>query len=227
MFEQFETNETNIEAKFRVVQVYEPKLALTGNIVSCKYFQPDLNLLNKAIKSTRGVGFIPVMLEETVPKYQKLTLINQNGDSLPAKKIGTGCFLSLLISAWLFQIWKLQVSKIFWNSMVNRSVEKMLWDLYLTKTSNGNEKYSLRQLLEFANEKNDDVLKINYITSLLSELDSESIFPVDSPISLYDNVIVGRKRSASGGSTGTVSATVEDDLTDIEETTDYEKYAKS
>lgn len=67
MLEQFETNKTNIEAKFRVVQVYEPKLALTGNIVSCKYFQTDLNLLNKAIKSTRGVGFIPVALEENSP----------------------------------------------------------------------------------------------------------------------------------------------------------------
>ncbi len=72
MFEQFETNETNIEAKFRVVQVYEPKLALTGNIVSCKYFQPDLNLLNKAIKSTRGVGFIPVMLEENSPEIPEI-----------------------------------------------------------------------------------------------------------------------------------------------------------
>ncbi|MEO1814049.1 MAG: AAA family ATPase [Acetobacterium sp.] len=230
MFEQFETNETNIEAKFRVVQVYEPKLALTGNIVSCKYFQPDLNLLNKAIKSTRGVGFIPVMLEENSPEIPEIDFNKSKRRffvCLKRKLEQVAFFKPFDICLVISDMETTGIEDILEFNGQSFSRKNVLWDLYLDKTSNGNEKYSLRQLLEFANEKNDDApKKLNYITSLLSELDSESIFPVDSPISLYDNVIVGRKRSASGGSTGTVSATVEDDLTDIEETTDYEKYAK-
>ncbi|MEI0737511.1 hypothetical protein VQ056_13970 [Paenibacillus sp. JTLBN-2024] len=67
-----------------------------------------------------------------------------------------------------------------------------LQKLYEDKNS-VNERYTLLQLLEFAEEE--APIKRNYLKSVLNELEKQGYFVVDNPIRLYDNVLVGRRKT--------------------------------
>ena len=68
----FEKQDGAIKAVFDVVKIFSPELTLTGNIVCCKHFSPDMNLLNKVIKSTKGYGFHKIELEESWIGHNKM-----------------------------------------------------------------------------------------------------------------------------------------------------------
>lgn len=221
IFDKFEKNEAFIDAKFNVVTVFDPKLALIGNIGCCKYIQPDMNLLNKAIKSTRGVGFIPIALEENSPDIPEIDFHNSKRRffiCLKSKLEQVAFFKPSDICLVVTNAEKGSIVDILEFNGQSFSRKDVLWDLYQEKTDKGRTKYSLVELLAFADKKNDDAPnKHKYIASVLSELAADDFFAVDSPVALYDNVIVGRKKSGP---------IVPIEPPEDEELTDYEQYAK-
>lgn len=202
-FEGFQINEGFIDAKFSVIKKYTPALLLIGNIANCRFFQPDMNLLNKAIKSTKGVGFIPITMEANSPEVSELDFykskrrffvcVGEKLENLPFFKPSDICIVASDTESRSIK----DIVEYNGQAFVRKEV---LWNLYLEKTDHGAEQYSLQQLLEFAAEKNDNAPKKHkYLTALLDELTADGIFIADSPVALYDNVIVGRKQSVTPG----------------------------
>jgi 5-methylcytosine-specific restriction protein B len=240
-FEGFQINEGFIDAKFSVIKKYTPALLLIGNIANCRFFQPDMNLLNKAIKSTKGVGFIPITMEANSPEVSELDFykskrrffvcVGEKLENLPFFKPSDICIVASDTESRSIK----DIVEYNGQAFVRKEV---LWNLYLEKTDHGAEQYSLQQLLEFAAEKNDNAPKKHkYLTALLDELTADGIFIADSPVALYDNVIVGRKQSVTPGTKKQLlscSTESELDLGDSEDDgdiefddlTNYEQYAK-
>ncbi|MDL2215862.1 hypothetical protein LJB77_02240, partial [Ruminococcaceae bacterium OttesenSCG-928-N02] len=237
-FEEFRESEDFVDAIFSVVRAYTPDLSLIGNIVNCRFFQPDMNLLNKAIKSTKGIGFIPIALNDNCPDVSEM-------DFYKSKRRFFVCMSEKLRSQSFFKPSDIcVVVSDTENRVITDIVEYNgqaftrndgLWNLYLEKTDNGAEQYTLQQLLDFAAEKNDNAPKKHkYLTAALDELAADGIFTADSPVALYDNVIVGRKQSAPSGkkqqNTDIVEADNSDDFeedeVEYEDLTNYEQYAK-
>jgi len=238
-FEEFRKNESAVDAIFSVVKTYSPELSLIGNIVNCRFFQPDMNLLNKAIKSTKGVGFIPVTLEPSSPDVPEIDFNKSKRrffvfvpNNLKSQSFFKPSDICIVVS----DAENRTITDIieFNGQAFERS--HVLWNLYLEKTNQGAEQYSLQQLLDFATEKNDNAPKKHkYLTALLDELAADGIFTADSPVALYDNVIVGRKQSAPSGSKKKPiennvatedTGDFDEDEIEYEDLSNYEQYAK-
>lgn len=240
IFEGFQTNETTIDALFSVVKTYSPPLSLTGDITNCKFFQPDMNLLNKAIKSTKGLGFVPLALEPNSPDVPEIDFHKSKRRffiCVPEKLNNKSFFKHSDICIVVSDLMTRNITDIVEFNGQTFERKEFLWNLYLDKTKDGAEQYSLQKLLDFASEKNDNApKKYKYLTALLEVIAEDGIFAADSPVALYDNVIVGRKQYTPSGSKkqqhsdGTELPTEEDDASDneieFEDLTDYEQYAK-
>jgi hypothetical protein len=195
-----EFHETFFDAKFSVVKTYNPALSLSGNITNCKFFRPDMNLLNKAFKSTKGVGFIPLSVESQSPDVTEIDFYKSKRRffvCVPEKLDSQSFFKPADICVVVSNSDARNITDIVMFNGQSFVREETLWNLYLEKTDHGAEKYSLHELLDFASQKNDNAPKKHkYLTALLEEIAADGIFTADSAVSLYDNVIVGRKQSA-------------------------------
>ena len=240
-FEKFQDNElSSVDAIFSVVKIYNPALSLSGNITNCKYFQPDMNLLNKAIKSTKGIGFIPLTVEAQSPDVTEIDFDKSKRRffvCVPKKLDIQSFFKPADICVVISDSDARNITDIVMFNGQSFVREEVLWQLYLEKTNDGAEKYSLQELLDFAGEKNDNApQKYKYLTALLEEISADGIFTADSAVSLYDNIIVGRKQSApptskrqqsiSDAEVGADVGDSDEDEIEFEDLTDYEQYAK-
>ena len=96
-------------------------------------------------------------------------------------------------------------------------------DLYLERSP---ERYTIKELNTFALEDN-ATQKRNFLMTLIDELDKNSFMKVSNATSLYDNLLVGRKRSAPSKVTQTIQPTVIPPVPDItEDENDSEQYAE-
>jgi len=240
LFERFQTNKNSIDALFSEVKLYSPALSLSGNMINCKFFLPDMNLLNKAIKSTKGIGFFPIAMTKNSPDIPDIDFNKSKRRfyvCLPEKLNSQSFFLPSDICMVIANAdaWNIMDIVIFNGQSFER--EEVLWNLYQEKTNYGAEQYSLQELLNFASENNDNAPKKHkYLTALLEEITEDGIFTADNPVSLYDNVIVGRKQSAP--STGKKQQPADnpesepdidepdDDYSGIEDLSNYDQYAK-
>lgn len=234
-FTGFKTVNGGSEAKFDVVKTFSPSLAFSS-ICFCKYIQPDIVLMNKAAKSTRGVGFHKLLLEADCPDIADI-------DFQRDKRRFFVCLQDKISDRTLFRpsdicivISDIQKSKIVdimeFNGQTFRRHETF-WKLYQDKLKESGAEYSLSELLEFADPQHDSAkLKEGYLRSILSALEAESIFSVDNIVSLYDNVIVGRRRtpkkaSDKAGHTPSIADISEDeDEIEYEDLTAYQQYAR-
>lgn len=188
--------EKHADATFEDVKVFRPPLSLVGDLVCCKFVKPDINLLNKAIKSTSGYGFIPIELEQGSPDIEEI-------DFIKSKRRYFICLKSMLEHQSLFKPSDIcLVLDDVDNGKIIDAVEfsgkefsrkESLWKLYEEKTAE--EQFTLPELLDYASDKNDKARnKRNYLTAILEAVGKDGYFPADSPVAMYDNVIVGRRR---------------------------------
>jgi len=211
-------NKINIDrpgtVEFDVVKTFSP-LRLTDEFTRYKFFELDLNLLNKSAKSVRNCGFLPIEVSKDCPE--------------PKDIIFAGHLRSIFVALENTEL-KLQPGDI--RITINNLSEKrisgihiwdgskftdynILWDLYLDRSPE-NERYSLDDLLKYA-IKDKAPSKQKYLESVIKDLDETGSFKVANPIALYDNILVGRKRSSSS------STQPVDPSPDL---SDYEKYAR-
>jgi 5-methylcytosine-specific restriction protein B len=105
-----------------------------------------------------------------------------------------------------------------------------LQNLYYQKNMEA-ERYSLKELLEYA-EKDNATKKESYLTSVLQALSDSGFYTVANPIALYDNILVGRKKNSApgtrpeAGGTSEISSGGDNDGPDEDEDlAEYDKYA--
>ncbi|MCQ1529354.1 AAA family ATPase [Lutispora saccharofermentans] len=228
---RFEKKDGGIAAIFEVIKSFSPELTLSGNIVCCKYFKPDMNLLNKIVKSTKGYGFHEISLEENCPNFEIIDFYKSQRRFLVVLKeilSNTNIFKPSDICIVIDNLNNTDIQDIVEFNGQKFNKYEALWNLYQEKVENGAKKYSLQKLLEFADDRYDAApKKEKYLKSVLSSLADDKYFIADNAVALYDNILVGRKQysksdknAASQGSDG------EEDDNEDEDLTKYEQYAK-
>ena len=230
----FENIEGFAQANFDLVLEYKPELSLIPDIVCCKYFQPDLNLLNKAIKSTKGLGFIDITCYENCPPIKEINFLQDKRRffvCLHSRLSDIKFFKPSDICIVIDDLTKSRIEDILEFTGQDFVQQKVFWALYQDKVSSGNH-YSIEELLNYADENHDNAPnKLSYLKALIGELKSEGFFAVDNPVALYDNVIVGRKQYSST-KVNMINSNNVDNVDDDESNLEneklkcYEKYAK-
>ena len=76
--------------------------------------------------------------------------------------------------------------------------------------------YTIKELNNYALEDS-ATKKRSFLTTLIEELVSNGIMKISNPISLYDNLLVGRKRSSTTGKGKATTVEVQDDEIDYSE----------
>ncbi|MFF2480095.1 hypothetical protein [Paenibacillus sp. NPDC058071] len=164
-----------------------------SKFIKSPYFNVDINLLNKISKSTFGYGFFPIETTSMFPMEQ------WNQLSFESER-----HFFVTLSTQLPPLAENDVMVVINNLQEARMIEFLEWKdgksqpylglrkLYEDKNT-VNERYTLHELLEFAEEE--APFKRNYLKSALSELEKQGYFMVSNPAKLYDNILVGRRKT--------------------------------
>lgn len=228
-YEQRENEVRNVNnvAVFDEIIKFPVGIRLTAEFVRYKYFKHNLNLLNKSSKSTKGLGFIKIDFTDNSPYKNNIDLL---------KDIS---FQNNLINFYITyentQIDYKDGDVIVTIYPEDNSIKDVLQftegslkrdeDLYNLYIQKNKEKYSLDQLLKYANDDG-ATNKKSYLIKVIDDLKNQGYFKSPDPIKLYDNLLVGRKRS---GTSNSKNKTIEyDEIEDNldEELEKYIEYAK-
>lgn len=208
---------------FEVVKIFDKPIPLAVQFCRYRYFDLNLTLLNKSAKSTSSEqkGFFEITTLDNCPKPEEIDLSD---------------IRNILISLE-------GVKYTYSNNDVRIKVEKdneeyklidieiyksnefqhyqSLWNLYDKKNI---EKYSLNQLLKFS-ETDEAPKKEKYLNGVIADLDDQGYFIVSQPIALYDNVLVGRKKTSRKKNKSERPELI-DPIDDIDESIDEQKFEK-
>lgn len=195
-------------------------------------FSLDINLLNKAVKSTKGCGFFEITLdEENTPVDSFNVDFNQKQNfyiALQDQPLPNDDQQIIVV------IDNIQNTRIL--SIVKRNAQgttklyEPLMKLYESRNKE-DERYTLKELLQYAN--NEAIKKANYISTVLHELNKQGWYAVSNPVQLYDNILVGRRRTPKNKDTSSASNNMspvsymqeaDEDVIEIQE--NYKRYAE-
>ena len=200
-------------------------VSVANDFTRYKYFVHDLNLVNKVSKSVKGLGFIPIKTSENCPRPEDINLKLNNISIYIALKDVELDFNEGDIRVLIDSINETKILSIekFKNGIFE--VYDELNDLY-EKRNAQDGKFTIRELSEYALE-DQATLKRKFLVTLLDELESKGYMKISSAIKLYDNLLVGRKRTANSKVDKTVSVYEEyiEDEDLEEETNQYFSYA--
>ena len=208
--------------EFEEIKVFSP-VRLSDEFTRYRFFDMDLNLLNKSAKSVYGCGFLPIKTDKGCPEPEDINISNNlrniyvalDGTDL---KVGAGDIRITINNLIEKKITGIHV----WDGsqFINYDI---LWDLYLERNI-ASERYSLDELYNYA-QKDNATFKKQYLESVLKDLNEAGVFKVSNPIALYDNILVGRKRSPGPKPPKSIDP-VSPEIIENEDLSDYEKYAR-
>lgn len=203
-----------------------PETAVSTDFLRNRNISLDLNAVNKSVKSVK-CGFVKIALENPDIELsqfilnQKRNLFIAQEESIEPIAFNEMDIRILVDSADNYRIVSIQIYK-------NNKFEtyKPLWELY-SERNKEDERYNLLELLSFA-KKDSASKKLNYLNAVLDDLKEKGWFKAVSPVALYDNVLVGRKRSAVKKVSSTEDVTIEqtDDSFEDDSLDKYEPYRK-
>ncbi|MBK7228477.1 MAG: AAA family ATPase [Ignavibacteriales bacterium] len=188
----------NGSARFEIIKTFQNPLGLASTFTRYKNFEMDLILLNKCVKSTGSakIGFYEILCNSKCPNADQIDFSEKRSfylaNNQPNKKID---FNEGDIRILISNIDELQIEDIQIYANGNFTEYRILKDLYFKKNKVG-ERYSISELYNYAKVDNANN-KEKFLSAAIDELKSNGIFSVTNPISLYDNLIVGRRRSYS------------------------------
>lgn len=202
--------------EFEEIKVFSP-IRLSDEFTRYRFFDLDINLLNKSAKSVYRCGFLPIKTGEGCPEPSEITFSNNLRniyvalDSADLKPVAGDICISIN------NLTEKRIKGIhIWdgNQFINYDV---LWELYQEKNIT-DERYSLDELYYYA-QKDKAAFKQKYLESVIKDLDESGVFKVSNPIALYDSILVGRKKSP-------IKTEKDPKNGEIEDLSDYEKYAR-
>lgn len=207
---------------FDEIRKYD-NVSLTNDFTRYKHFVHNLDLVNKVSKSIKNLGFIPIKTSDNCPLPEdidfKTNLINiyislDDADLNPKEED-----IRVLINN-LDEMKIVEVQRYFNGKF---STYEDFNNLYLERSP---ERYTIKELNTYALEDN-ATQKRNFLMTLIDELDKNGFMKVSNPINLYDNLLVGRKRSAPSKGPQTTQLTVIPPVPDIlDDENDSEQYAE-
>jgi 5-methylcytosine-specific restriction enzyme B len=161
--------------------------------VKSPYFELDINLLNKIYRPTFGYGFFEIQPSPYFPKQIEAIEFVETRNifvALEGEKIHTKMHDVIMV---IDNLQKANIVRFDIHSSSGYEEYIPLRKLYEDKNPVG-ERYSLKELLDYA-ESDEARNKEKYLRSVLKELETRGYFRVDNPIQLYDNIIVGRRKT--------------------------------
>jgi 5-methylcytosine-specific restriction protein B len=180
--------------QFDEIKTYDD-VSLMNDFARYKYFKHDLNLVNKVVKSVKGLGFIPVKTYDGCPepvdidfKSGAINIYIGLEDADLAYKEGD-------IRVTVNDIDEMRISGIHRYQKGGFVVYEELNDLY-EKRNEKDGLYTIRELYEYS-LVDQAAKKRKFLVALIDELEKNGFMKVSNPIRLYDNLLVGRKRSAT------------------------------
>jgi 5-methylcytosine-specific restriction protein B len=224
------TGENTGAVKFDEVKLLPSSLRLSDEFTRYRYFNLDLNLVNKSAKSVKKCGFHKISLEPNCPAPEAIEFTNNLRNiyiSLPYVQLPykEGDIRIVIDNKDDYRITGIET---FING-ASINYEPLL-QLYKVRNPEG-ERYSLKELISYAI---DDYApnKKAYIEAVIKELDSNGFYAELSPIRLYDNILVGRKRSSDTPKGGkgkkdddNSEDNVDQDVFEEPDLSQFEKYA--
>lgn len=167
-------------------------ISLTNDFTRYKHFVHNLDLVNKVSKSTKNLGFIPIKTTDNCPMPEDIDFKNNfiniyislDDDTidLNPKEGDIRVLINDLNEMKIVEIQKYSNGKF--------DLYKDFNDLYIEKSP---ERYTIKELNAYALEDN-ATQKRNFLLTLIDELEKNGYMKVSNAISLYDNLLVGRKR---------------------------------
>ncbi len=179
--------------RFDVVKEFDA-IPVAINFLRQKYYQLDLNVVNKSVKSAEA-GFFEIILTDGAPDPDKIDFKDiRNIYIVMNDAVSTPQYKDYDIRVVIDNSSEYRIDSIEICQKGKFSEYTPLTQLYKERNPEG-ERYSLNELLAYAEEDNASK-KLKYIQSVIEDLKNNGYFFVQSPVALYDNILVGRKRSA-------------------------------
>lgn len=187
-------------------------VGVTNDFTRYKYFVHDLNLVNKTTKSVKSLGFIPI---KTLPDCPK-------AEDIDFKRGAVNIYIALKTSNLDYKEGDVRVTVNNNDEMRIISIDRYVdgkFTLYESLNSlyderNAEEgKYTIRELCDYA-LSDKAAQKRNFLITLIDELESSGYHKVSNAVKLYDNLLVGRKKTFT--STKTSEKTGENNPKDVE-----------
>jgi 5-methylcytosine-specific restriction protein B len=182
--------------QFEEVKTYKD-VSVTNDFTRYKYFEHDLNLVNKVTKSVKNLGFIPIKTRDGCPKPEDIDFKSSIISIYVALDVAKIDYKNGDIRILIDNSDDMRISKI--ERFVDGSfiIYESLNHLYQERTS-AEEKYSIRELYDYAGKDNSPK-KRKFLAELIERLDKDGYFKISDAIKLYDNLLVGRKVSIPAG----------------------------
>ncbi len=170
-------------------------VSVTNDFTRYKYFIHNLDLVNKSTKMVKGLGFIPITVTENCPQPEDIDF----------KSGGINIYVGLKSTDLEFKDGDILVVINNLDEMKIESIERFvngefqvyeeLFNLYRDRNADDG-RYTIMELNDFALE-DQAPKKRKFLITLIDELEENGYMKISNPIRLYDNLLVGRKRSAS------------------------------
>jgi len=198
------SNDINKEGSvsFDLIKEFDKPINISNSFVRYIHFELNLNLLNKIAKSTakEKVGFHEIRIDNTCPDPDQIDFTQKRNLYIslesPTKDIE---FRDYDVRILIENLDSLRITDIQIYKDKQWKTYDVLFDLY-KKRNEKDKLYSLNELLNYSKSDN-AVKKEDFIIDTIENLKSNGLKEVDSPIALYDNLLVGRKRSAKSKKT--------------------------
>ncbi|MGD1816287.1 MAG: AAA family ATPase [Pleomorphochaeta sp.] len=182
---------------FDVIKEFE-EISVNSIFLRYKFFNLDINMINKSVKSAEK-GFFKITPEIPINNINDIDFEQIRKIYIVDKDIINKIdFLDRDIRILIDVNEDCKILKIE-EFILNQFIEyKPLLDLYNDRNKI-NERYNLKQLHNFAQIDNAPN-KLRYLENLITELNEKQFFIETNPVRLYDNVLVGRKKTKSNNS---------------------------
>jgi len=222
-----EPNEINKDGsvQFEVIKTFDP-VPISTVFARHRNFVTDISIVNRLTKSMAksANGFFPLKLEKDSPPPEKMDFSEvRNIYIAPEQPFREPAYKDGDLRVTLDGIENMKIASIDVYHAGKFTQYKPLWSLYEDRSAT--ERYNLNELLQFAIQDQADKKKA-YLKSVVDEVKKNGFFTVGSPIGLYDNVLVGRKKTKRKGGVKDEpedSPDVDEEVEEVDSA--FEKYA--
>lgn len=211
--------------QFEEIKTFEG-VSVSNNFTKYKYFEHDLNLVNKVTKSVKNLGFIRIKERAGCPKPEDIDFISGSINIYIAYDNTLVRFKEGDVRVTIDKSEDMRIISIDRFEDNTFVLYTQLNKLYEERNAD-DSKYSIRELYDYSIQ-DQAVKKRKFLTTLIDELETKGYLKVSNAIKLYDNLLVGRKRLATskiGQSSGVAKDQIIGDETVEEENEQYEEIA--
>jgi len=182
---------------FEEIKKYED-VSVTNDFTRYKYFVHDLNLVNKVTKSVKNLGFIPIKTRKDCPEPEDIDFETGVINIYVALEKADVEYKNGDIRVLISDKDELKIQQIQRFNQGQFELYEELNALYKDRNK-PDERYTIHQLKDFAVQDGASK-KYKFLVELIEQLEEFGYYKVSDAIKLYDNLLVGRKRSS--GTTG-------------------------